>query len=73
MERIILKNINIIRLNNYISKIEKMGGYREKDILQNCYKITEEQKTENHYILNFYHINGENFFKYDIITNKIVG
>lgn len=73
MEKIIVKNININELKKIINKIEKMSGYREKDILQNCYKITEEQKTENHYILKFYHINGENFFKYDIITNKIVG
>ena len=73
MEKIIVKNINIIKLGLYISKIEKMAGYREKDILQNCYKITEEQKTENHHILKFYHINGEKFFKYDIITNKIIG
>lgn len=73
MGKIVLKNINIIRLNTYISKIQKISGFREKDILQNCYKITEEQKTEKHYILKFYHINGEKFFKYDIITNKIIG
>lgn len=73
MEKIILKNININDLKNIISEIEKISGYREKDILNNCYKITEEQKTKNHYILKFYHTNGEKFFKYDIITKKIVG
>lgn len=72
MKKIIVKNININDLKNIINKIEKMSGYREKDILKNCYKITEDQKTKDHHVLKFYSIEN-NFFKYDIITNKIVG
>ncbi len=66
------KNINIKEFYNIILKIEKISGYREKDILNNCYKITEDQKTERHYILKFYGIN-DNFFKYDVNNNNIVG
>lgn len=63
---------NIIILNNVYNKIEALAGFREKNILNNCVRITEIMQTSEHHVIKFYDTQ-QNYFEYDIITNKIVG
>lgn len=63
---------NIIILNNIYNKIEVLAGFREKNILNNCVRITEIMQTTEHHVVKFYDTQL-NYFEYDIVTNKIVG
>lgn len=63
---------HIILLNNVYNKIEALAGFREKNILNNCVRITEIMQTSEHHVIKFYDTQL-NYFEYDIITNKIVG
>ena len=63
---------HVVILNNVYNKIETLAGFREKNILNNCIRITEIMKTSEHHVVKFYDTQL-NYFEYDIITNKIVG
>ena len=63
---------DIIIVDNIWNKLEDKSGYREKEILENCVRITETMKTSEHHVLTFYD-KEKNYFKYDLITENIVG
>ena len=63
---------HIIILNNVYNKIEALAGFREKNILDNCVRVTEIMLTSEHHVVKFYDAQL-NYFEYDIVTNKIVG
>lgn len=63
---------HIILLNNIYNKIEALAGFREKNILNNCVRITEIMQTSEHHVIKFYDTQLD-YFEYDIVTNKIVG
>lgn len=63
---------HIIILNNIYDKIEALAGFREKNILNNCVRITEIMQTSEHHVIKFYDTQLD-YFEYDIVANKIVG
>lgn len=63
---------HIIILNNVYNKIEALAGFREKNILNNCVRITEIMQTSEHHVIKFYDTQLD-YFEYDIVANKIVG
>lgn len=79
----ILKIANEISTNTYTSiifaphraieaipKIEKIAGYRERDILQNLTEVTISQADRTYTVYRFHGIGGA-FFDYEINTNRI--
>lgn len=45
---------HIIILDNIYDKIEKIAGYREKNILDKCVRVVEIMATPEHHVVKFY-------------------
>lgn len=62
----------IFIFDNIYNKIEAIAGYREKIILEYCHKITLLQNDNNYQVFRFY---GEdnNYFDYEVKSNRITG
>lgn len=62
----------IFIFDSIYNKIEEIAGYREKIILECCNKITLIQDDNNYQIFRFYGEN-EQYFDYEVKSNKIIG
>ena len=64
--------MNILELRLIIDNVKRFGGFREKEIIRNLVKVELIQDDEEHKVYKLYN-NGDEFFKYDFRTQKIVG
>lgn len=71
------KSVDSFEFVCWKSDIEKIAGYREREILKGFYDMrTIEciQSDSDHVVLRFYDIDDEsNFFDYDLVTKTICG
>lgn len=68
---------NLVLVSDYkiVSKIEpiyKMGGFRERDIIDNLTEIKTVERNKNYWVLRFIANNG-NAFDYEYNTNRVTG
>ena len=66
------KIAKIYIFDSIYNRIEEIAGYREKAILEYCNKITLIQDDMNYQVFRFYGENN-NFFDYEVKSNRIVG
>lgn len=55
-----------------LTKIYKIGGWREKNILDNLVEIKTKQYNPNYWVFTFYD-NNNNLFDYEYYSNRITG
>ena len=82
----ILKAVNDISIKQYakivllsdesiadsLPAIYKLGGYREKNILDNLVEVKTEQYTKEYHVYTFIAENGDTF-DYEALSKRIVG
>lgn len=66
---VLVSNENII---NAIPEIYKLGGYREKSILDSLVEVKTEQYTKEYHVYTFIAENGDTF-DYEALSKRIVG
>lgn len=64
--------ISMLELRLIVDNVKRLGGYREKTILDNLLAIELEDNNEKHKVYVFKD-NENNYFKYDFKTHLIVG
>lgn len=56
----------------YIDRIEKIAGYREKEILKNLVTVELKQLDNDYFVLRYYD-NNHNYFDFEVNSNRITG
>ncbi|MCI8654509.1 MAG: hypothetical protein HFJ48_01345 [Clostridia bacterium] len=62
----------VLIFDNIYNKIEDIAGYREKAILECCNKIALVQDDNNYQVFRFYG-EDEQYFDYEVKSNRITG
>lgn len=60
------------KIKTLLPTVYKMGGYREKDIINHLKKVTRKQYDRNYYVVSFIAENGDSF-DYEMNSKRITG
>ena len=64
--------MSIFELRLIVDRVNWVGGFREQEIVKNLVKVELIQDDKEHKVYKLYN-KGDEFFKYDFRTHKIVG